>query len=268
MTIIEGATLGLLQGFAEFLPISSSGHLAVAQRLFGLEDLPILFDVLLHVATLAVVVIVFRKRIGELFVSLGRWVARRSGPSDAENLRFIISILVATFFTGVIGVGIEKLHVAQNLRVVSWGFIATAILLVVSERLGARIATKGSSRTPGLREGALVGIAQGIGVLPGVSRSGITISASLATGIDREKAGEFSFILSIPAVLGALVLELKDAGAMMANVSALPLAVGLAVAFASGLFAIRLFLGLVKRAKLSWFAAYLVPLGIAGLLFL
>jgi undecaprenyl-diphosphatase len=154
------------------------------------------------------------------------------------------------------------------LKLVSAGFIATSLILVVSERLGARIAAKGEVRAPGLRAGALVGIAQGIGVLPGVSRSGITISASLAAGIDREKAGEFSFILSLPAVLGAFLLELKDAGTMMASVSALPLAVGFAIAFLSGLLAIRMLLNIVKRARLSWFALYLVPLGLAGLLFL
>lgn len=268
MTIVEGAALGLLQGFAEFLPISSSGHLAVAKRLFGLGDVPILFDVILHVATLAAVLIVFRRRLLTLLLSLGRWISRRAGPEDSENLRCVLAILVGTFFTGIIGIGIEKLHPEESLKVISAGFIATAVILVVAERFGVRVAAKGRIRSPGLREGVIVGIAQGIGVLPGVSRSGITISASLAAGVDREKAGEFSFLLSVPAVLGAFVLEFKDAGALMAQVSLLPLVVGFALAFLSGLLAIRLLLGLVRSAKLSWFAAYLAPLGILGLLFL
>jgi len=268
MTIVEGAALGLLQGIAEFLPISSSGHLAVAKRLFGLGEVPILYDVALHMATLAAVLIVFRRRIFALFVSLGRWIARRSGAEDAENLRFILAVVVATAFTGVIGLGIEKLHPEEDMRIVSIGFIATALILVISERLGARAASKGAGRAPGIREGAIVGIAQGIGVLPGVSRSGITISASLASGVGREKAGEFSFILSIPAILGAFALELKDAGELASRVEPLPILAGLAVAFASGILAIKVLLGLVKRGRLSWFAAYLAPLGIAGLLFL
>jgi undecaprenyl-diphosphatase len=268
MTIVEGTALGLLQGIAEFLPISSSGHLAVAKRLFGLGEVPILYDIALHVATLAAVVIVFRKRIAALLVSLGRWIMRSSHGEDAENLRFILAVIVATFFTGIIGLGIEKLHPEENLKVVSIGFIVTAFILVVSERLGVRAASRGAGRVPGLREGAIVGIAQGIGVLPGVSRSGITISASLAAGVGREKAGEFSFILSIPAILGAFALELKDAGNLASRVELLPLVTGLVVAFASGILAIKLLLGLVRRGKLSWFAIYLVPLGIAGLLLL
>lgn len=268
MTLLEGAALGLLQGFAEFLPVSSSGHLAVAKRLFGLGDLPILFDVILHVATLAAVVIVFRKRIGGLFAALWRWLTRKTRVEDRDDLRFIVAVLVGTVLTGAIGLGIDKLHPAENLKLVSAGFIATAAILVVSERLAARVATKGAGRAPGLREGLIVGIAQGIGVLPGVSRSGITISASLGAGIDRGKAGEFSFILSIPAVLGAFLLELKDAGALLEGANIPPVALGFIVAFASGLVAIKLLMGLIKRARLSWFAAYLVPLGIIGLLFL
>ena len=160
------------------------------------------------------------------------------------------------------------MHPAENLKVVSAGFIATAIILVVAERFGARAASRGPGRSPGLREGLIVGIAQGIGVLPGISRSGITISASLAAGIDKTKAVEFSFILSIPAVLGAMLLELKDAEALFKNTSSAPLLLGFAVAFVSGLAAIKLLLGLIKRARLSWFALYLVPLGLIGLLLL
>ncbi|HOX32781.1 MAG TPA: undecaprenyl-diphosphate phosphatase [Spirochaetales bacterium] len=266
MTLFEGAALGLLQGLTEFLPVSSSGHLALAKRLFGLSELPLLFDVSLHLATLAAVLVAFRERICGLAAALGRWLARRSTPEDGGELQFILAILVGTALTGAIGLGLERLGLGENPKLVSAGFLATALLLVLSERIGSGPGRKGGS--PGPREGILVGIAQGIGVLPGVSRSGITISASLAAGVDRGKAGEFSFILSIPAVLGAFLLELKDAGEMMAGLSPAPLALGLLLAFASGLAAIKLFLGLVRRSRLSWFAAYLAPLGIAGLIWL
>jgi undecaprenyl-diphosphatase len=274
LTILDATLLGLLQGIAEFLPISSSGHLVLAKRLFGLAEVPLLFDVILHVATLAAVVLFFRKRIARILVSLYRWVVRRADASDAGNLGLAVAVIVGTLFTGVIGVLLNKLVGEGNIKLISVCFIATAVLLVVSEQIVRRRAvTKTAAATErkgklGLREGVFVGIAQGIGVLPGLSRSGVTISASLAVGVDREDAGEFSFLLSIPAILGAFILELKDADTLMTSVDPLALAVGCAVAFVSGFLALHFLLRLIKRGKLSWFAVYLVPLGIMGLMFL
>lgn len=275
MTILDAALLGLLQGIAEFLPISSSGHLSVAKRIFGLSEVPLLFDVVLHVATLAAVVLFFRKRIWAILVSLYRWIAHKSDASDAGNLGLTVAVLAGTVCTGVIGVVLSKLVGEGSIKLVFACFIATAILLVVSEKMARRRALAQVSGTVvlvkgrlGLREGILVGIAQGIGVLPGLSRSGVTISASLAAGVDREAAGEFSFLLSIPAILGAFILELKDADTLMTSVNPLALVVGCAIAFVSGFFALHFLLRLIKRGKLSWFAVYLVPLGIWGLLFL
>ena len=275
MTILDATLLGLLQGIAEFLPVSSSGHLAVAKRLFGLSEVPLLFDVVLHVATLAAVVLFFRKRIGAILVSLYRWVLRRADASDSGNLGLSVAVIAGTVCTGVIGVLLGKLVGEGSLRLISSCFIATAVLLVVSERIVRRRALAQATDTVedrkgrlGLREGIFVGIAQGIGVLPGMSRSGITISASLVAGVDRQEAGEFSFLLSIPAILGAFILEFKDADTLMTNVDPLALAVGCAVAFVSGFFALHFLLRLIKGGKLSWFAIYLVPLGIMGLMFL
>lgn len=264
MTIVQSLLLGIVQGLTEFLPVSSSGHLVVMKNLFGVTEVPVLFDVLLHVATLGVVVIVFRKRIGALLLSCVRWIGRRSTPDDAENLRLSWVILVATFITGALGLALGSLEVGRFPKIVGGLFIVTAIVLVAVR--SAR-GTADYSRI-GLRHALFAGIGQSLGVLPGISRSGITISAALVSGVKRERAGEFSFLLSIPAILGALLVTLRDAGALAATVSAPALVVGIAASFAAGWAALVVLLWLVRSARLYLFAFYLVPLGVASLLFL
>jgi undecaprenyl-diphosphatase len=268
MTLLESAALGLLQGVAEFLPVSSSGHLVVAQRLFGLDEVPLLFDVALHIATLLSVVVVFRKRLAELFISFGRWLVRRSGPEDAANLRYCAAVVVGTVFTAAVGFGMEKFGPKQSIGLIAVCFIATGAILVVSEWIGARFAARGKAGAPDARAGIIVGIAQGIGVLPGLSRSGITIAGSLAAGLSREAAGEFSFLLSIPAILGAFILELKDADSLLRTVDPAALALGMAIAFAAGILALKVLVGMIRRGRLAWFALYLIPLGAACLVWL
>ena len=119
-----------------------------------------------------------------------------------------------------------------------------------------------------VRHGVIVGLAQGVGVLPGISRSGISISAGLASGLERQTAGDFSFLLAIPAILGALALKLDDLPAMIGSVAALPLAVGSVVAFGTGVGALLVLMPLVRKGKLAWFAAYLIPAGLIGLFIL
>lgn len=269
MKLFEGLALGLLQGLTEFLPVSSSGHLLVLKSLFGYSTIPVLFDIALHLATLASVVVFFRKRIGELFISLFRFLARRHTSVDAVNLKTIVALLIGTAITAVIGLSIEKLLPAGNLKFASVCFFVTACILVLAEWLGRR-QQQGhvTTQAPGIRHGIISGIAQGIGVLPGISRSGITISAGIASGLDRNQAGEFSFLLSIPAIFGAFILELKDADTLMDQVAPLVLASGMITAFVSGLLALLFLMGLVRRGKLSWFAVYLVPLAIISFFFL
>ncbi|MCX7023701.1 MAG: undecaprenyl-diphosphate phosphatase [Spirochaetes bacterium] len=264
MTILQAILLGAFQGAAEFLPVSSSGHLLIFKRLFGLSGVPMLFDVTLHLATLLSVVVVFRARIGGVLAAIARWVLRRNSPKDAENLAIVPPAIAATFATAIIGFGISRFMPGFGPKAVSACFIATAAILV------ATLFMKGEKgyEAIGLREGLLVGIAQGIGVLPGISRSGITIAGGLAAGMNRGNAGEFAFLLAIPAVLGALVLDLKDAGTLAGSVGPLELSVAAAVAFAVGVIVLSALLPLLRMGKLAWFAAYLVPAGILGLLFL
>ena len=264
MSILESVLLGFIQGVSEFLPVSSSGHLAVARNLMGFGDIPILFDVLMHVPTLAAISIVFRKRITELLVSLSRGIRRKNGPEDRNNLRLLGVIFIATVCTAIVGFALAKIedHFVMTPKVISVLFLFTAAILVLSSLF------KGSKQYGdiSIKEGVITGIAQGIGILPGISRSGITISASLSTGISREQAGEYSFLISIPAILGAVAYKIGDIEALA--IDPLVLAAGLLTSFVVGLLSLLLLLQIVKRGRLYFFSFYLVPLGILTLLFI
>ena len=286
MTIIQGILLGILQGIAEFLPISSSGHLAVAQKLFGLSDVPLLFDIVLHLATLAAVILYFRKKIAKLFVILWQWLMRKTSAEDGDDTdilagntergrRTIIAVFVTTVVTGAIGVFTSKLIPDMSLKVTAGGFIVTAALLIISafiekRRKAAQQTFSSTSDTPkgiNIAQAALIGVMQGIGTFPGISRSGSTIAGALFGGLDRAAAGEYSFIVSIPAILGAFVLELKDLDRVGTSIGAAPVIAGCAAAFAWGYISLTVLMKIIKKGRLEWFAAYLIPLGIAGLIF-
>lgn len=259
MTIIQSILLGAIQGFAEFLPVSSSGHLALASYFLGQNAVPLLFDVMLHLATLAAVLVVYRTRIAELFLVLFRVIFRKSGDADRGDRSLILAIVVATAITGAIGFALKDVVEGMAPFWIACCLVVTGVLLLVS----GRWAPKKTVAAPGLLQGVIVGVAQGIGVTPGISRSGITISASLMSGVERKAAGEFSFLLSIPAILAAFIFELKDADNLAGTVHAVPLALGMLTAFAVGYFALKFLIGLINRGKLGWFALYLIPVGIA-----
>lgn len=312
MTVFQSMILGLIQGIAEFLPISSSGHLAVAQHLFGLTDVPILYDVLLHIATLEAVIIYFRKKIGRLLCVFGRWITRRPAPDTIDEEDFlsgteergrktIIAVIISTAITAVIGILTNKLIPELSIKVTCGGFIVTACLLVFSSIMEKRenrnnITASGENtdnqeaaevpaenakpKSDGISwiQAVVIGIMQGIGTLPGISRSGSTIAGGQLSKLKRTAAGEYSFIISIPAILGAFVLGLKDYIDIMKNgtveavqaasISALPLIAGWIVAFVSGYFSLAFLMKLIKKGKLEWFACYLIPAGILGMIFL
>lgn len=282
MTIMQSFLLGLLQGVAEFLPISSSGHLILAQRLFNLKDVPLLFDVVLHVATLLAVVLFFKTRLAELLKAFLRWAANRpmtdiKGTSpltatDEDARRTVEAVIFATIATGGVGVIVEKAVKDVNPAVVCIMFLVTAAILVLSAFIVKRRQTDGRSSallvsSPTLRMSMFIGIAQGIGTMPGISRSGITISAALLCGLKAEAAGELSFIVSIPAILGAFILQMKDAP-KLAGLGVLPLAIGALTAFVSGYLALVLLMRIIKRGRLAWFAVYLTAAAAAGLIWL
>lgn len=268
MTTVQALILGIVQGVSEFLPISSSGHLVLLREIMGIEGVPILFDVLLHVATLLVVIIVFRRRIGRILAAIGRGVSRRPTEEDGKNLRVLLGIVVATVATVIVGLGVSALSIQERPDIVSALLIVTAAVLVFAYYFGRR---RGAGREYGalrLSDGLVTGFAQGLGVFPGISRSGITISGALIAGLSREKAGEFAFLVSIPAILGALVLTLRDAESLSAAVPLPALILGVVAAFVVGLVSLLLLLRMIKRGRLHLFAFYLVPAGVLGLIFL
>ena len=274
MSVFQAIILGVVQGIAEFLPISSSGHLAVAQRLFGLEDVPLLFDVMLHLATLAAVILYFLKKIARLFVILFRKKVEIDEldlltGTDTLGRKTILAVIFATLVTGVIGVFTSKLIPELPLKVTCAGFIVTACLLIFSSLWSKKHDSKKSGEPKGISipQSLFIGFMQGIGTLPGISRSGSTIAGAQLSGVNRAAAGEFSFIVSIPAILGAFLLEAKDLSEVSSQIGALPVFCGCLAAFAWGYLSLSILMKLIRKGKLEWFACYLIPLGILGLIF-
>ncbi|MEE9305937.1 MAG: undecaprenyl-diphosphate phosphatase [Spirochaetia bacterium] len=266
MSTVQSLLLGALQGVAEFLPISSSGHLVLLRNVMNLGDIPLLYDVLLHVSTLIVVIIVFRKKILSILSSIWRWLRRASAPEDRENLNLTLYILVATVVTGGVGLvlsGFEEIFFRQP-RLVSLLFLITALILI-STLLGRG---RRDYLQMGIFGALVVGLAQGIGVLPGISRAGITISVALLWGLDRQRAGEFSFLIVIPAILGALLLQLREAGLLFEVVDPAALVAGFAASLVVGLISLLLLLTVIRKGRLALFSIYLVPLAVATFILL
>ena len=284
MTVLQGFLLGILQGVAEFLPISSSGHLALAQSLFGLEDVPLLYDIFLHMATLLAVTIYFWPKIWALLKCFGRWITKKQKsdnqvqisendllcPTDKIGQKTIIAIILTTAITGAFGIFTSKLIPDLGVKFVCGGFLVTSALLIISSIMEKRQSANGPNEFTGIsiRQSIIIGIMQGFGTLPGISRSGSTIAGALFGGVNRSLAGEFSFIVSIPAILGAFILELKDLGQMSSSIGAAPIIAGCISSFAVGYFSLSVLMKIIKKGKLQWFAAYLIPAGILGLIFL
>ncbi|WP_245584591.1 undecaprenyl-diphosphate phosphatase [Spirochaeta cellobiosiphila] len=264
----QGLMLGALQGVAEFLPISSSGHLLVLRNLLGLGDVPVLFDVLLHLATLLAIFIVFRKKIGSIISSLLKFSKSDKNEADNKNIIMVGMILIGTLITGVIGVLIQKLEVDKYPKFTFLFFIVTGLILFfLHVYKGKQKESTDLSTKRMWFVGCFTGFAQGLGVFPGISRSGITISASRLAGMSQEEAGEYSFLIAIPAILGAVLLDLKDAGNLFDSVTPFVLVISIIASFLVGLVSLTWLLRLLKKGKLYYFSFYLIPLGVLGLIF-
>ncbi len=270
--IIKSLILGLVQGLTEFLPVSSSGHLILAEHFMGMGGPGVALEVLLHVGTLAAVLVYFRSDIFSMVNSFVSIVGLKPVPAEeqAENFnrdkQLIIGIIVGTIPTGIIGVlgkdWFEGLFGRVDL--VGGALLVTAVLLLAGEGLSKGEENENSPGPDPLRA-FIVGIVQGIAIIPGISRSGITVATCLMLGIRPAEAARFSFLLSIPAIMGALVLSIDDLAALSANEAA-GYAAGMIGAALVGYVAIGIFIAAAKKARLKWFSAYCAVVGIAAIL--
>ena len=269
MTFLEAIFLGILQGLTEFLPISSSGHLVLAQTFLGLKEPLVFFDVMLHVGTLAAVLVVYREAIGKLaiggvstLVDTQLWRQPSSTLNTSPELKFISLILLGSIPTGIIAVlfKTELESFFDEVQLVSVMLILTGVILQLP-RLRKYDDPEGKLKT---WHAPLIGIAQGCAITPGISRSGTTISLALFLGIPAKTAAEYSFLLSIPAILGAVALKIRDVGD-----TTIPLHIvgaGMLAAFIVGYIALRLLLVVLNRGKFSLFSYYCIALGLTSLL--
>jgi len=249
MNIFQAVILGLVQGFTEFLPVSSSGHLIMFQVLFDFEEPGMTYEVLLHVATLISVFIVFWDEIWKLI----------RNPFQKMALLLIAATLPAVVFALLFGDFINDLF--NSTTYLAYAFFITGMLLIYAD---TRKAGRRKDKDMGIFDALIIGTMQGIAIAPGISRSGATITGALSRGLTRESAARFSFLMSIPAILGGAVLEVRGivTGKIPpGSLDLAPMACGFVVAALSGYLAIKLMLELIKACRLRYFSYYVFALG-------
>lgn len=280
MSLLQAIIMGIVQGVAEFLPISSSGHLAIFKHLLHVQtDTGLLFDVLLHLGTLIAIFVAFWKDIKELivegvrilgafFANLGTFLMNLFGNKKEYRKvittpyrKFVILILVSTIPTGILGVLLQGVIESASETVLIPGIflLFTGVLLLIADRVQTGSKNEGSAT---YLDAGIVGLAQGVATMPGLSRSGTTITTCLLCGFDRKFAVKYSFIMSIPAVLGAVVLELKDFTEIdVAGSEIISYLVGMLVAAVIGYICIKTMLVIVRGKKFTFFSVYCFLVG-------
>jgi len=252
INILQAVFLGIIQGITEWLPVSSSGHLVIVQNLFGLGS-EVMFNLWLHIATLVVIFIVFWKDIIIILRAFLKWDCK------SREFKWGLFIIIANIPVVILGYFFRAyvIKAFSSILVVSLALLFTGTLLFFSN-------CKDQSRTLGYKSSLVIGIFQGLAIFPGVSRSGATISAGLLQGISREEAVRFSFLMAIPAFIGAAVL---NAGEATLELISIPYIIGFATALIAGYFSLKLLLRIVKQGKLHYFTYYCWALGIVLLIF-
>ena len=251
MNAIQGLILGIVQGLTEFLPISSSGHLLVLQKIFGIDtDGQLLLNILLHLGTLVAVFAVYWRRIWNMLCH----------PIQSE-----LKWLVVATIPAVIAALVVDFDAAFEGQFIIWSFYLTSIVLVAGDVIGKwRRRNHRVHKRVGAKDALTMGVMQAVAILPGLSRSGSTISAGVASGLTRKRAADFSFLMSIPAILGSLVLELKGVvldGEPIGDITLVPTLLGVLAAAVFGFIAIKGMLKLIRRVSMKWFALYTFLLG-------
>ena len=272
MTFPLAIILGVVQGVAEFLPISSSGHLSLLQYFFGMENNDNLFNILLHFATLIAVCVAYRRDIGEMILEFFRAIGdmvrgRTTKGNPPEARRMILLIILGTLPLLLVVLVKDRVEaLGNNPTFVSCALLVTGFILFFSDRMAKGHKTV---RTATVKDVLLVGVAQAIATVPGISRSGSTISAGMALGFDRKFAVRYSFLMSLPAVLGATLLEVVDVASAQTTVApeVVPMyAVGMVLAGVVGFFSIKLVNLLASKGKFGAFAYYCWAVGLLALI--
>ena len=258
MDSLDALILGIIQGLTEFLPVSSSGHLELGKAILGDNSIPqesLLFTVVLHFATALSTLVVFRKDVFEILKGTLKFQYN-------EESQFIAKIVLSMLPAAAVGLFLEE-EIEQlfggKILLVGCMLIITAALLLLADR------AKSTSKDVSFSNAFIIGISQAIAILPGISRSGATISTSVILGNDKTKAARFSFLMVVPLIFGKIVKDLISGDITYENSNFTNLSIGFTAAFISGLFACTWMIGIVKRSKLSYFAIYCILAGVIAI---
>ncbi len=263
MDILDAVILGIIQGLTEFLPVSSSGHLELGKAILGSNAIPeesLLFTVILHFATALSTMVIFRKDILEIFIGLFKGITTLTWTEEAKfSTKIIVSMIPAV----IIGYKYESQFAeifSGNLFLVGSMLVITGLLLYLADK------ARNTDKQVSYKNAIIIGIAQAIAMLPGISRSGATISTSVLLGNDKAKAARFSFLMVVPLILGKIAKDLITGEISYESEKFTTLSIGFLAAFISGLFACTWMISLVKNSKLSYFAVYCFIVGFLTIL--
>ncbi len=256
--ILSAIILGIIQGLTEFLPVSSSGHLEIAKQILGHEAVAgenITMTIVLHAATALSTIIIFRNDVKEILAGLFQF---RWNDQSKFSLKILISMIPAAFVGLIFDEEIDNLF-NGNLLLVGCMLIVTALLLFLADK------ARSTRQKVGFLNALIIGLSQAIAILPGISRSGATISTSVLLGLDKEKAARFSFLMVVPLILGKMAKDLISGEISAENTELAPLIIGFLAAFLTGLFACKLMIKLVKNSQLKYFSFYCIVIAIISI---
>ena len=260
MDILEAIILGIIQGLTEFLPVSSSGHLELAKAVFGDTSVPeesLTFTVVLHAATALSTIVIFRKEIAEIFKGLFQFKWN-------EEMQFSVKIILSMIPAVIIGLAFEKeleSFFGGQILLVGVMLLVTAVLLLLADK------AKNTNKKVSFTNAVIIGISQAIAMLPGISRSGATISTSVLLGVDRSRAAKFSFLMVVPLILGKVAKDLLSGDINFQGDDIVALSAGFIAAFVAGLLACTWMIALVKKSKLSYFSLYCAIVGVIAIIY-
>ncbi|WP_299050006.1 undecaprenyl-diphosphate phosphatase [uncultured Polaribacter sp.] len=258
MDIIEAIILGIIQGLTEFLPVSSSGHLELAKAILGDTSVPeesLTFTVVLHFATALSTLVIFRKEVFEIIKGLLQFKWN-------EEFQFSVKIILSMIPAVVVGLLFEEQlesFFGGKILIVGAMLLVTAVLLLLADK------AKNTNKNVSFSSSVIIGISQAIAMLPGISRSGATISTSVLLGVDRTKAARFSFLMVVPLIFGKIGKDVLSGDLNFQSSETLPIAIGFIAAFLSGLLACKWMIALVKKSKLSYFSLYCAIVGVIAI---